>query len=314
MFERLFLLRRRYAKIILVLRSWSNFISHRLAGRNDRIKFGELERRLDLIGCEVEKEYSDQIPNVLHFVFLYPLHTKMPFYTAVAIQSAITRTGATRTFLYCSHEPLGDHWDAIKAQVTIIYISDFTYFKNAKIYHAAHKADIIRLLALYHIGGIYLDNDTITLRSMDDLRDKKFVMGIQGTRGGTNTIGLCNATMLGRRHSLFCNTWIRSYRFFKSKGRDTFWDFHSVKLPVLIARALIDEITVLSSRAFFYPMWHDIERRLFTDGSRENARYFESAYSIHLWSSMNGFLPAISRAYIQNSSSLYASWAQLSNI
>jgi hypothetical protein len=301
---------RQTAKLTLAKTAALNFIGNSWPARRERAIFEELERRLDKIGKDVAKKFPNQIPNVLHFSYLYPAGKRLPFYASVAIRSAVASTGAARTFLYCFHEPAGPHWKAVKDLVTIVRVRDFKYFRNARIVHGAHKADVIRLLALYHIGGIYLDNDTITLRSMDDLRGNRFVMGVQGTRSKISTLGLCNAIMLGRRHSSFCKRWLRSYAYFRSRGYDRFWDFHSVKLPLLLSRDMPREITVLTSRAFFYPIWTGIERIVFAEDTAKNARFFKSAYAVHLWSALNPTLKSANAAYLRKSRSLYATWCR----
>jgi hypothetical protein len=135
-------------------------------------------------------------------------------------------------------------------------------------------------------------------------------MGIQGSRGNTATIGLCNAALLSRRHAPFCKRWIRSYAFFTSRGRDVKWDFHSVKLPNLLSREMPDEVTVLSSRAFFYPLWDSIERMVLAENTAGNAKFFSEAYVVHFWGTLSGALDRIRPEFVQTSSSLYAAWAR----
>jgi mannosyltransferase OCH1-like enzyme len=44
------------------------------------------------------------------------------------------------------------------------------------LYHVAHKADVVRLQALKETGGIYLDLDTISVKTIDRLLDHPFAM------------------------------------------------------------------------------------------------------------------------------------------
>lgn len=293
------------------MRALANFFLHYFKAGADRAMFRNLEKRLDAIGAEVEREYPDQIPNVLHFSFSFSdKKEEFPLHAAIAIRSAIAKTGASRVFLCCLREPSGPHWKSVKKNITLIKLPNFNYFKNAKFEHYAHKSDVVRLLALHHIGGIYLDCDTITLRSMNDLRKRDFVMGVQGSRKNIHEFGLCNAIMLGRRHSAFSKRWLRSYASFWSRGRDAHWDFHSVKLPALLSREAPDEITVLSSRAFFYPLWTEIGKIVFAEHTGRNSGFFKKAYAVHLWSNLNPYLDRVDRAYLRKSSSLYAAWCR----
>lgn len=290
------------------MRALANFCLHYFKSHSDRAMFRRFEKRLDAIGAEVEEDYPGQIPNVLHFSFSFSnKKEEFPLYAAIAIRSAIAATGAKRVFLCCLREPSGQHWKSVKKNVTLIKLRNFSYFRNASFEHYAHKSDVIRLLALHHIGGIYLDCDTITLRSMDDLRKHDFVMGIQGSRKG---FGLCNAIMLGRRHSAFSKRWLRSYAFFWSRGWDAHWDFHSVRVPERLSQEMRAEITVLSSRAFFYPLWTEIGKIVFAEHTERNSGFFKKAYAVHLWSNLNPDLDRVDRTYLRKSSSLYAAWCR----
>ncbi|MCQ2246323.1 MAG: glycosyl transferase [Bacteroidaceae bacterium] len=56
---------------------------------------------------------------------------------------------------------------------------------NAKMY--AFAADYIRLYAVYHYGGIYLDMDVEVLRNFDDLLNRPYILGQEtfvGIEGG----------------------------------------------------------------------------------------------------------------------------------
>ena len=40
-----------------------------------------------------------------------------------------------------------------------------------------HQSDVARLQILLHVGGIYLDDDVITVRSLNELRHNEMVLG-----------------------------------------------------------------------------------------------------------------------------------------
>jgi hypothetical protein len=44
----------------------------------------------------------------------------------------------------------------------------------------AHRADVLRLQVLEEFGGIYLDLDVVSLKPLDDLLDREFIMGQEG--------------------------------------------------------------------------------------------------------------------------------------
>lgn len=49
----------------------------------------------------------------------------------------------------------------------------------------------------------------------------------------------------------------KSYRSFRSTGRDDFWNEHSVQIPFQLAGEHSDEIQTLPHDAFYWPLWHD---------------------------------------------------------
>lgn len=219
----------------------------------------------------------------VHFVYGLKQVEVFPFYAAVAVLSAQARHPNATTFFYYHYEPVGPYWDLIKSKVKIIHVPNFDYFGVAKINHYAHKADVVRLLALCEIGGLYLDLDSITLRSMDELTGHPFVMGVQPTIPGAIG-GLCNAIMLGQRRSRFINEWLKSYRSFRSNGRDPHWDFHSVKLPVYIYARNPEGVHILDHDKWFFPLWPRIQSFMLKDGFNENERQlFKDQLAIHLW-------------------------------
>jgi hypothetical protein len=46
--------------------------------------------------------------------------------------------------------------------------------------HYAHRADVVRLQVLEEFGGIYLDLDLISLKPVDHLLNREFIMAQEG--------------------------------------------------------------------------------------------------------------------------------------
>jgi Glycosyltransferase sugar-binding region containing DXD motif len=251
-----------------------------------------------------------EMPKIFHFVYGFHSTGDIPYYGYMAIKSALHFNPGWTAFLYVMHEPKGPIWDSIKDKINLITIDQFEYFKNAKFYHYAHKADVVRMIALNKTGGIYLDLDTITQRSFADLTNHEFCMGVQA-EGPNSASGLCNAVMMGKPKARFSTEWIEHYSYFRSKGRDDLWDYQSVKLPSLLMAMYPDTISVLDYRAFFYPLWNSIEKALFTDYSTQYSNNFAPAYCFHLWNGASGsFLEIIDEKFIRTSKSIYAQIAR----
>jgi tetratricopeptide (TPR) repeat protein len=250
------------------------------------------------------------IPQMLHFVFGFKEKGDIPYYGYLAIKSALHYNPGWRAFYYTMHEPVGPNWDRIAGDVTVVLIDDFDYFGNVRLHHYAHKADIIRMIILTETGGVYLDIDTITKKSFEPLRAHDFVMGIQAA-GPNSSSGLCNAIMMGKRRAAFSTLWLSHYDYFRSRGRDDLWDYHSVKLPVQLMAANPELLHVLDYRMLFYPLWNSIQRALFSDAGEQFSADFEPAYCFHLWNgATESWLRKIDDAFILTSKSVYAGIAR----
>jgi hypothetical protein len=250
------------------------------------------------------------VPRIIHFVHLYPAARDLSLYALIAIRSAIYHHPGWQIVLHCYEPPSGPLAATILDQLVLSHITPFDFFGLARMAHPAHEADAVRLTALNELGGLYLDLDTICVKSFDKLRNASFVMGIQASWMG-EAPKLCNATMLAASNSEFGKSWQRAYRYFRSRGRDRLWDLHSVRIPARLAINRPEIITVCDHDAFFFPMWDDVERMLFDDKSERFWRYFGDAYSFHLWSQFNGpLLRRITPAWLSTSNSIYARLAR----
>lgn len=232
-----------------------------------------------------------KIPNIIHFVYGFkPQNEEFELYRYIAIKSAIEVNDPEKVYFYYFYEPFGYWWDKIKPFLTVEHVQPPTEIFGNKVSHYAHQADIIRLKKITERGGIYLDIDTICLKSFNNLLDNDFVMGIQNNSDGTDTYGLCNAVMLSAPNSIFGTKWFDTYRTFRSNGRDENWDEHSVLMPLKLSKEFPEHITILGTNSFFYPLWYDISNILFNEfvhidqyKMNEYKKIINNNYCIHLW-------------------------------
>jgi hypothetical protein len=141
--------------------------------------------------------------------------------------------------------------------------------------HRAHRSDVMRLQRLIDRGGIYLDLDTICVRSVSSLLGHRAVMGHQCPDG------LCNAVILSVPGNPFLLEWLEEYRSF-----DGSWCNHSVFVPWTVSRRqrLSGCLTILPRTAFFDPSYDP-------DGiskMHDQDVKFPWAYSHHLWNQIAG--------------------------
>jgi GT2 family glycosyltransferase/mannosyltransferase OCH1-like enzyme len=258
----------------------------------------------------VNKNINNQkIPNIIHFVYGFKeKNLDFELYKYIAIKSAHEVNKPDKIYFYYYYEPEGYWWNKIKKYLTLVHITPPKEIYGNKLYHYAHKADIIRLQKLIEHGGIYLDIDTICLKSFCDLLHYDFVMGKQTNFDNTSTYGLCNAVILSAPNSFFAQKWLETYKTFRSKGRDSYWDEHSVLKPLTLSNIYSEHIKILDYNKFFYPLWYDINNILFNNNFNieEYKSIITNNYCIHLWDTYsNNYLKNLTENFIFDNNTLY---------
>jgi mannosyltransferase OCH1-like enzyme len=252
---------------------------------------------------------KNKIPNIIHFVYgLKEQNEEFDLYKYIAIKSAYDVNKPEKIFFYYYYEPYGYWWDKIKSLITLEKIIPPEEIYGNKIYHYAHQADIIRLQKLIEKGGIYLDVDTICLKSFDDLLDNDFVMGSQTNSDNTKIYGLCNAVILCKPNSYFAKKWLETYKTFRSKGRDEYWDEHGVLIPLELSKIYVNDILILDHNTFFYPLWYDIHNVIFNNNIdiEEYKKIILNNYCIHLWDTYsNTYLKTLTENIIFTTNTIY---------
>ncbi len=302
-------MRRRVSDFTFTLRNITHCALHPIEFVRGQIALATLKRKLSSI-AEANPQNSETVPNIFHFVWgLSGVDELFPYYAYLAVASALFYNPGSKAIFHVVREPSGPFWDRIKSKVALNKIDDFRYFGIARINHYAHKADVVRLLALQIIGGTYLDCDTLTAKSFQPLRRDKFVMGVQASHYDACP-GLCNATMMSPRNHSFARRWLRKYRSFHSQGHDNRWDYHSVKIPALLSAYHPEEINVLPFDRFFYPLWTDLPRVLLWDDARKWLPHLAKCFSFHLWNTVTkSDLDEIDDQFLSTSKSVYAHFA-----
>ena len=266
------------------------------------------------------------IPNILHFVFgMAEDFGGKPFSFAhyLSVKSAVALNKPDAAYFHYQFEPEGEWWERAKPLLTLNQLKAPDSFMGQSLFHVAHKADVIRLQMLKETGGIYLDLDTISVKPLTDLVGHSFVigqelksayvpknwrqhlklkMGLKKSSAGGAT-GLCNAVLLSEKNSDFVNHWLKEYQTFRSKGRDKYWNEHSVQVPEKLAMLYPESLTQLSPRAFHYPLYDPAGLRMMF----EEVHSFPDAYLHHLWESFswNNYLSKLSPDIVQQKDTTY---------
>lgn len=284
----------------------NNFLSNILnikIKKNNEIEFKKIENK---------KEYV--IPNIIHFVYGFKKQDEeFDLYKYLAIKSSIDVNIPDKVYFHYKYEPYGKYWNMIKPFLTLEYVEPATEIYGNELLHYAHQADVTRLQKLQKYGGIYLDIDTICLKSFEDLRVYDFVIGSQGNKNNSEIYGLCNAVMLSKPNCEFVIEWIDTYTTFRSKGRDEYWDEHSVLMPLKLSYKYSNKIKILENNAFYNPLWYNINEILFNKNFKldEYKKIINSNYCIHLWDTYsNKYLSKLTEENILNDNTLYNIFAR----
>lgn len=243
------------------------------------------------------------IPNIFHFCYGLSEDFGGKPYSLVhylAVRSAFEVNNPEEIFFYYSYEPDGEWWEKTRELVTLVKINAPEEIFGNKLYHVAHKADIIRLEYLIEKGGIYMDLDTISKKSFKPLLENKFVIGKQGK---WRNMGLCNAVMMSEENSEFAKIWMEEYKSFRSKGKDKFWAEHSVAVPLKLSKKYPELLHIEKYNSFHFPLYYPVSlKNLFV-----NSKDYPEAYCHHLWEggSWDKYLKDLSVNDILNRDSTY---------
>ena len=232
-------------------------------------------------------ELTQQSPVLVHYVLaMEETGSTLTFLQYVSVLSALHYHQPTQIMIH-HHKNLTGHWfDLLSEQLgdklVLVCVRDVTHIFDRPVAHYAHKADVIRLEAVLEYGGLYLDSDMLMLRSMRSVVAYEAMLGEEhiGRGGGAfllnlwdgrgkwgerlrATDGLANAVIAGVRNSSFVRDWYQRYQTFDNSD----WDWHSCKLPLLMASEPQhrDDVITLNTAAFFYVNYGDLSQFFETD-------------------------------------------------
>ena len=241
------------------------------------------------------------IPNHLHYVHLSRGGREWKLHHHLSVKSAYVRSGVEKIYMWVDEEPKGKWWEQTKNLVELKKIEPPTEIFGLPITQQAHKSDVIRLQVLLEYGGIYVDTDTIFVKSFKPLLDNKFVLGQQNVKGSE---GLCPAVILSEKNSVFGQSWLMGFKdYFRGgpPGSPT-WCTHSVQYPFVLSKQIPNEITIMNHEAFFWPLYHQPHIEMMFEQDHK----FPNAYSHHLWeSSGKQYLDNLNEDIILNKSTTF---------
>jgi hypothetical protein len=250
-----------------------------------------------------------RIPKTLHYCYFKPDFADKPWSLVhyVCVKSAIQRIKPEAAFFYYENEPQGPWWELSKPLLRPTKITAPREIFGRALVHPAHRADVVRLQMLLEHGGIYLDTDVFVHRDFDDLLDNSCVIGQEGIDASE---GLSNAVLLAERGVSFLQRWYEEYHWFRSKGRDEYWNEHSIKLPLKFAAQYPREVTVLPYTAFHWPLWTGNHLAWIYESGQPPIP--NNAYANHLWESAawDKYLNYLTPGQVRRGKGHFHAWAR----
>ncbi|XP_060082164.1 uncharacterized protein LOC132561474 [Ylistrum balloti] len=212
-----------------------------------------------------------RVPNIAHYVWFGIKN--MTFYQLVSFISVHRFQNPCMILVHGDVIPAGPYWKYLIRRVpTIIHVhmTPPHRVRNGKVLGSmTHKSNIARLMVLKEYGGVYLDLDTILLRSLVPLMNYPVTMSLEYESN------LWNGLIVAERDPVFIRQWITLFHDLYYFDPNKYFEF-SLFLPTRIAKA--------------HPSWIHIENMTFCtpNGMNLNKIFKENYdwkqnYAMHLY-------------------------------
>jgi len=167
------------------------------------------------------------VPNIVHFLF-FDIH-ELSFVDAVCVLAAFKNQRPEHIYFHTNvAEFKGRYWEKLKntpglriEMKSVTLPEEIFGQKFSRSYHRWHAGDVTRIKILMEYGGIFLDNDSYLVKSLDKFR--KFEM----TLGWADEQYLGTQVLVAHRNARFLRLWLETYRQYYP-GR---WYFNAGEKP-----------------------------------------------------------------------------------
>lgn len=212
------------------------------------------------------------VPNYVHFIFFEKSY--ITYVTAVCVLAAFKNQRPDKIFFHTNVEEFtGPHWlkirDTLGSVLQIRHIDMPTTIFGQKLrkeWLPWHAGDVTRIRVLMQYGGIFLDNDSYIVRSLDVFRKYEMTIGI------TDFDYLGTQVFIAHKDARFLKLWLESYKIYHPED----WYMNAGEKPmreILAFRPeLVHTVKILLGV-------HGLTDRLYTWDTWRNWRKY---YSIHL--------------------------------
>lgn len=215
---------------------------------------------------------SNIVPNFVHFIFFE--NSYITYVTAVCVLSAFRNQRPEKIFFHTNlKEFTGPHWikirDTLGPVLNIRHVDMPTSIFGQKLreeWLPWHAGDITRIRVLMQYGGIFLDNDSYIVRSLDVFRKYEMTVGI------TDRDYLGTQVLIAHKDARFLKLWLESYKIYHPED----WYMNAGEKPMREILAYKPELVHTVKTLLGV---HGLADKLYSWETWQNWRRY---YSVHL--------------------------------
>ena len=160
------------------------------------------------------------VPNIIHFIRFN--NFELNFVDYVVLLAAMRNQRPDKFYIHTNVQDVqytGKYWKWVQQneelwmRIQVLYLEAPTDIFGLKLnegWRFYHGSDIERIRVLMKHGGIYLDNDSFIIRSLDKYRKYEFVINLNENQF------MGNQVMIAHKNARFLALWLDSYRFYRS--------------------------------------------------------------------------------------------------
>ena len=164
------------------------------------------------------KNGSYIVPNYVHFLFFG--NPRISYVHSVCILAAFKNQKPERIYFHTDvKEFVGPHWIKIRDTLgSVLHFANVTLpyeIKGHKFtfpYHVYHASDVTRIRILMEYGGIFVDNDSYIVKSLDVFRKYEMTIGV------TDGDFLGTQVLIAHKEARFLKLWLESYKDYQPQS------------------------------------------------------------------------------------------------
>ena len=252
-----------------------------------------------------QKQFYD-VPSILHLIYLKGYEFGMHHFIAIA--SSVKHMKWKQIYLYNDEQPEGNEWwerTCKLPNLKVVKVCTPTSVNNFEVSWKQHQADLMRLIILYNLGGVYMDIDMLICKPfytfLQQLDKEKTIALVR-----ENEDRLCNCIIMCLPNSPFIKEWLDLYYTQYGLHEDA-WGGLSVMTPNQLSKKI--PCLILDTKTFLpFSYYH---YNFFTDSI--SFIDYSKSYGIHMWDTeqqKRNVLPTSVQSFAENNSVFYQMFGQ----